>query len=224
LISYKLEEIQVDSTTSEEIVDPFEQIGEMKRLNIVGGLKIGYKEWGIPSADVSKRIIALHGWLDNANSFNILGPYFANKGYHMIAIDHLGHGHSDHLGKGGHYTMQKSVGVVRDILQILNWETSHIIGHSMGASISVMYAATFPEKVDKLVLIEGFGPLTAKVENTVRNLRKALDGERLMFLKNKLPKLYPTMLQAIQARMEVVKTYPGQQFISKEAAISLVSR
>jgi pimeloyl-ACP methyl ester carboxylesterase len=106
----------------------------------------------------------------------------------------------------------------------LNNEKYHIIGHSMGASISVMYAATFPEKVDKLVLIEGFGPLTAKVENTVRNLRKALDGERLMFLKNKLPKLYPTMLQAIQARMEVVKTYPGQQFISKEAAISLVSR
>jgi pimeloyl-ACP methyl ester carboxylesterase len=52
--------------------------------------------WGDTSS-TKGRILCTHGWLDNSNSFSYLGPILAAKGYEIIAIDWLGHGHSDHI-------------------------------------------------------------------------------------------------------------------------------
>eukprot|EP01033_Poteriospumella_lacustris_P008418 gene8419-6079_t len=94
----------------------------------------------------------------------------------------------------------------------------------MGASISLMYSSVFPEKVEKLVLIEGFGPLVEPPEATTRNLRRAIDSDRSMRLKGTKPKLYPNLTSAIDARVNIVKSYPGKQYISREAARALVAR
>lgn len=194
-----------------------------KFLNL-NGIRFGMREWGVENSQYSKRIIALHGWLDNANSFYFLGPYLAGRGYHVVALDHCGHGHSDHVTRAGNYSMSRSVGLTREAMDALEWETSHVIGHSMGASISLMYAATFPEKIEKLVLIEGLGPLVEPPEAAARNLRRAIDSERSMRVKGTKPKLYPNLAAAIDARVNIVKTYPGEQSISREAARALVSR
>lgn len=47
---------------------------------------------------------------------------------------------------------------VRDIFCVakaLNWSKFHLIGHSLGASISSLFAGTFPEQVCSLTLVEG---------------------------------------------------------------------
>lgn len=196
----------------------------LRKLLALDGIRLGIREWGSANSSHSKRILALHGWLDNANSFTFLGPYLAEKGYHVVALDHIGHGHSDHLPKGGTYTLSRSVAFTRDAMDALGWESSHVVGHSMGASISLMYSAVFPEKVEKLVLIEGFGPLIEPAEATTRNLRRAIDGERSMRLKNSKPKLYASLSAATDARKNIVKSYPGTQYLSREAARALVSR
>lgn len=196
----------------------------MKLLRLIDGLRLGYQEWGVANSAFSKRILALHGWLDNSNSFIYLGPYLASKGYHVVAIDHVGHGQSDHFGNGGPYFNQKFAMVVRNSMDALGWESSHLLCHSMGANVGMVYAATYVEKVEKLMLIEGFGPVTEPAENTVRILRRAIDSERSLKLKNTKPKLYPNLARAVEARQMVVSTYPGQQFLSREAAFALVSR
>lgn len=45
--------------------------------------------------------VALHGWLDNANSFARLAPKL--KGLRILALDMAGHGHSDHRPPGAGY-------------------------------------------------------------------------------------------------------------------------
>lgn len=56
-------------------------------ISLRNGLKVAYQEFG---AHNSKKVIALHGWLDNSSSFQILGPQLANNGYHVLALDHIG--------------------------------------------------------------------------------------------------------------------------------------
>lgn len=59
-----------------------------KNLTLLDGMRIAYQEWGNHFSQ--KKILALHGWLDNSNSFKYLGPFLAENGYHVIAIDHAG--------------------------------------------------------------------------------------------------------------------------------------
>lgn len=65
------------------------------------GFRIAYQQWQGGSSvatggELGKRCLCLHGWLDNSNSFSVLGPYLADRGYTVVAIDHIGHGHSSH--------------------------------------------------------------------------------------------------------------------------------
>lgn len=126
----------------------------VKRLQLSDGLSMAYQEWGASDTSSPKRILALHGWLDNSNSFNHLGPYLAAKGFHVLALDHIGHGLSDHLATGAVYNILRTTSCVNDFVYALGWRNFHLMGHSMGAAISMMYAATMHEFVDKLVLID----------------------------------------------------------------------
>lgn len=100
----------------------------MNFIRLYDGLRVGFQEWG---AQHSQKVLAVHGWLDNSNSFRYLGPYLADRGFHVVAIDVIGHGHTDHLGVGAHYTIQKSASVAREVVECLGWSKSFFIGHSM---------------------------------------------------------------------------------------------
>lgn len=189
---------------------------------MVDGIKVAYQEWGRSNP---KRVLALHGWLDNSNTFNYLGPYLADRGFHVVAMDHVGHGHSDHLGIGGSYTMSvKLVSAVRQIMDSLEWDKSHLVGHSMGANLGLMYAASHQERIDKFVMIEGIGPLVKPAEDTATFLRHAIDTEFLIAKKSTRSKWYNTFGDAIEARLTAVKAYPGEQFICRGSVSAIVAR
>lgn len=204
----------------------------MKRLALRDGMRVAYQEWGhVSSADATKRVLALHGWLDNSNTFKVLGPQLATIGYHCVAIDHIGHGKSTHIGADSTYSTPSGVAYVNQVLESLGWEKANILGHSMGAGLGMLFAGTFPEKVEKLMLIEGLGPPTSDQDVTAKNLRRAIEAERKFRMKaeqagsgENTTKIYPTFEDAVQARIKSVSTYPGHQTLSVEAARLLVGR
>lgn len=63
----------------------------MKTLRLAtSGLRVAYQVWGEGNPI---KILCLHGWLDNSNSFNVLAPYLLENGnFEIVAIDHVGHG------------------------------------------------------------------------------------------------------------------------------------
>ena len=99
--------------------------------------------------------IALHGWLDNCATFQRLLPHL--PGLNVFAVDLPGHGQSDHLNF--YYSFGDWIPIVCGVANQLGWDKFGIIGHSMGAAISTMVAATVPKRVSELVLIEGIVPL-----------------------------------------------------------------
>lgn len=194
----------------------------MSYFSLLDGMKQAYQKWGVGNP---RKLLALHGWLDNSNSFSYLGPHLASLGYHVVALDHIGHGRSSHLTASGTYTMIKSVAHVDEVIDQLGWQGSCVLlGHSMGASISVMYAGSFPEKISQLVVIEGFGPMTVPGAGQSKSLRRAVEAARKASTKGSSAKIYNSIEDAVKARIASVASYPGNQSLSVEAARSLVSR
>jgi pimeloyl-ACP methyl ester carboxylesterase len=159
-------------------------------------------------------VIALHGWLDNANTFARVLPRL--QGLRVLALDLAGHGLSGHRAAGSLYPHWE---YARDVLQVavqLGWERFSLLGHSMGAIIAGQMAAALPERVERLVLVEGLvppdGPPTDPAERLGQALREQLsqDGRR--------KPLYADQGEAIHARSH------SRLAVSESAARLLVER
>ena len=146
-----------------------------------------------------ERVIALHGWLDNAASFMPLAPYL--QGLDLVAPELPGHGRSAHLPRGTDYSFAGALHSVLDVADALGWEQFSLLGHSMGAGISSLIAAGCPRRVRRLVAIEALGALPETVERTVPRLREAIDATRA--LTGKQLRVFPDLAAPIRARMQV---------------------
>src|SRR5690606_2312769 len=97
-------------------------------------------------------VLALHGWLDNAATFVPLAPLLPEL--RIYALDLPGHGRSSHRPPGARYHYVDWVGDVIEAADALGLDRFALLGHSMGAGISILTAGTFPERVERLALIE----------------------------------------------------------------------
>eukprot|EP00054_Salpingoeca_dolichothecata_P000906 m.17891 g.17891 ORF g.17891 m.17891 type:complete len:336 (+) comp11519_c0_seq1:160-1167(+) len=130
-----------------------------------------------------RKVLALHGWLDNAGSFVDLARYFP-KDVELVAIDLPGHGLSSHKAHGNPYLYLDWVRDVYHAVQDLQWSQFSLVGHSMGAGISTVFAGTFPEMVDKLVCLEGVLPIQQENPgDTQKYLRKSIFSREKLHAK-----------------------------------------
>lgn len=123
----------------------------------------------------------VHGWLDNAMSFKKLAPELANHaGVH--AIDMAGHGHSGHRPPGYGYWLTDYVADLSELIDHHFPESERfpldLVGHSLGGIVCALYAAAFPERVHRLVMIDSLGALSRSAKETIPQLRKALQKKR----------------------------------------------
>jgi len=137
------------------------------------GLSLAAQVWGEPGG---RRVLASHGWLDNAGSFDLVAPLM--PGCEIVALDAAGHGFSDSRSADAGYNLWQDVGDLLDVVDALGWERCTLLGHSRGAAISMLFAAAFPQRVDTLVLLEGGLPLTGEADDAPDNLARALLDRR----------------------------------------------
>jgi len=136
------------------------------------GLNIHCHEWGEP---MGEPIVLIHGFLDQAQSWR---PFVealheqANKPLWLIAPDCRGHGDSGWVGAGGYYHFPDYVYDLDCVIRALGVSEFKLVGHSMGGSISFLYSGTFPQRVTKLVLIEGLGPVGADFSEAPKRMEK----------------------------------------------------
>ena len=116
---------------------------------LVFGQKIHYVEAGS-----GPTVILLHGLGGSAQvwQFNI-GP-LAEK-FHVIALDQIGFGKSDKPLVN--YRIRTYVDFLDQFCKQLKIERATLVGNSMGGWIAAMFTAAFPDRVDKLVLVDAAG-------------------------------------------------------------------
>ncbi|HLF11420.1 MAG TPA: alpha/beta hydrolase [Gammaproteobacteria bacterium] len=142
-------------------------------------LTMAAAEWGTSDG---LPVLAAHGWLDNAGSFDLLAPLVT--GSHIVALDLAGHGFSGFRSPDASYNIWQDVGDLIDVADQLSWERFNLLGHSRGAAISMLLAATFPERVDRLVLLEGGVPIIGDAEEAPSTLARALLDRRSLSRKS----------------------------------------
>jgi pimeloyl-ACP methyl ester carboxylesterase len=145
----------------------------------VAGLTLAAQVWG-PAG--GRPVLALHGWLDNASSFDLLAPRL--PGCEIVALDLAGHGQSGSRSADAAYNIWQDVGELFDVLAGLGWQRCNLLGHSRGGAIAMLFAAAFPERVDKLVLLEGGVPLIGDPADAPVDLARAIVDARNLYGKN----------------------------------------
>lgn len=116
-------------------------------------------------------ILALHGFLDNANSFAPLAELLPNP---LLALDFAGHGLSEHRPLGAHPNFLDYVEDVCELVRQLEWDEMILLGHSMGAGVACLVAASRLLPLQQLWLLDGLGPMTQPCNKTADQLTKAL--------------------------------------------------
>ena len=146
-----------------------------------------------------RKVLALHGWLDNAASFLPLAH--ALQDLDLVMIDLPGHGHSAALPAGSEYTMIGAIGNVLAVADALGWDRFSLLGHSMGAGIASLVAAAVPRRVQSLAVIEALGGLGEQVENTAQRLRDSVEAAHA--LPDKPLRVFPNLEAPVRARMMI---------------------
>lgn len=118
-------------------------------------------------------IIGLHGWLDNAATFTRIAPALSSIAP-IHCIDFAGHGHSDHRAPGQDYALVDYVADVADLVERYFEGPVRIVGHSLGGIVGALFASSFPERVERLVMIDSLGPLTLAPDQSASQLRKGI--------------------------------------------------
>jgi pimeloyl-ACP methyl ester carboxylesterase len=159
------------------------------------GLQLAALEWGRPGG---RPVIALHGWLDNAGSFDLLAPSLAD--WHLVALDAAGHGYSDNRSADASYNIWQEVGDILEVATELGWDRFSVLGHSRGAAVATLFAGTFPEKTASLMLIEGGLPFLGDAAEAAENLATVLTKTRS--LRGRSGRVVASREQAIAERVD----------------------
>eukprot|EP01064_Diplonema_japonicum_P038181 TRINITY_DN915_c1_g1_i1.p1 TRINITY_DN915_c1_g1~~TRINITY_DN915_c1_g1_i1.p1 ORF type:complete len:336 (+),score=95.43 TRINITY_DN915_c1_g1_i1:45-1010(+) len=125
-------------------------------VTIRSGFRVAMKRWTLSTDSECRRMFCYPGWLDNAGSFDNLGPILARGGYDVIAVDPPGCGLTQHLPAYSTYNDFEEVAMVPDILHAIGWDSKPctIVGHSRGGGIALACAAAFPELFSTAVVCE----------------------------------------------------------------------
>lgn len=175
---------------------------------------IAAKVWNKPTKGC-KKILAIHGWRDNAGSFDKLIPLLEHpNGIHVLAIDLPGQGRSSKLPKDAPYYDLVSLVAIRYFVRAIGWNKKNhsqiqlddaiaeetlaaiklnqlslssdencinnddkyvLLGHSMGAGLSMWYAGLYLEDIEQVISLDFLKPPTMPIGELLQQLSSTID-------------------------------------------------
>lgn len=142
----------------------------------VNGQRLHYKKW----SDNGPPLIFLHGVTSSSAGWDLIAPRFASD-YSVLAFDFRGHGLSSKPDQGYHWADGYAADIVAFLQGHVN-EPAVLIGHSLGAMVTVPVAVQVPDKVRAIIMEDppAFGP-TESQEQTRERFRPILALKQLPF-------------------------------------------
>lgn len=139
----------------------------------IRNLKYHVLVWGEPAAG-KVPVVMVHGWMDVAASFQFVVDAFAHDHY-VLAPDWRGYGLTETMDTDNYWHP--------DYLADLDFLLDHyshgvpvdLVGHSMGGNIAMLYAGCRPERIRRLVNLEGFGMAATKPSQAPKRFAKWMD-------------------------------------------------
>lgn len=128
------------------------------RRVLANGLEHHVVTWGHAAA--SSTVLLVHGFMDAAGTWDRVAPALAEAGHRVIAPDMRGFGTGARVAAGGYYHFPDYVADLAGLIDALAPAGAPVklVGHSMGGTVVTLFAGARPERVVRLVTIEGLGP------------------------------------------------------------------
>lgn len=139
-------------------------------------------------------VVFLHGYLDNAASFSTLLPYLSK--YPCVAIDLAGHGRSEHRSSDAHYHLVDYAYDLHRFIETQKFEKVILVGHSLGAIVSSIYAATRPKSLVGFIAIESIGPLSQSQNTTAEQIQTSFLSRDKAYQSIKQPASLQALIKA----------------------------
>lgn len=178
------------------------------------GVKIQLAEWG----KHGQPVLCIHGITANCRCWDVVASSLSPD-FRVLAMDLRGRGHSDKPASG--YSVEQHCRDILSIIDDLKLKRPVIMGHSLGAFIALAFAATYPDMVDRVILVDGGGDLSKEqMEKVFSGIKPALD---------RLGKVFPsaeayidTMKQApyLQPWSPALETYCRYEITEVEGGVS----
>lgn len=193
-----------------------DQWKEPKELRIpISYGHIAAKVWG---EDHAEPVLALHGWQDNAGTFDKLIPLLTQN-LNIVAIDAPGHGLSSHKPPGTFYHFMEMVIDIRRVVKYLNWNHFSFLSHSMGGTLALMYSSIFPEDVKNVILLDVIKPASRSPAHLPIGSRQGIDS--MLDIEQKMSRSAP-VYSVDEARDRLINGMINE--ITPEAADILLKR
>lgn len=171
-------------------------------------LKLHYVDWG--NAD-KPLVVMVHGGRDHARNWDWVA-HALREDYHIVAPDLRGHGDSE-WARGSEYAMVEYVVDLSQLLAQLNSFPVILIGHSLGGGIVLQYTGVYPDKVNKVVSIEGLGPPPHMIQQQPKHAHERMELwiAQMRDLAGRLPRRYKTLDEAVKRMQEANTRLSAEQ-------------
>jgi pimeloyl-ACP methyl ester carboxylesterase len=163
-------------------------------------LKLHYVDWG--NTD-KPPLLLIHGGRDHARNWDWVAERLRDD-YHIIAPDLRGHGDSE-WARGSQYALVDYVLDIAQLLEQLQLFPILLIGHSLGGAIACQYSGIYPERVKRLVAIEGLGPPTEQLRRGPAYQRMQTWITQMRTFAGRYPRRYASLEDAVQRMQEANK-------------------
>ncbi len=151
------------------------RLGPRDHLLDLNGIEVAVRTWG-PEDGIP--LLALHGWLDNAASFERLAPML--DGCFVVAPDLVGHGRSDHRRHDSGYYLWEHAEDMLAVTDSLGLTQFHVLAHGMGTGIASLLAA-MTSGIASMTFLDGMGaPFTVADDDRVQHLARAYRLKRMV--------------------------------------------
>ncbi|KAG5892994.1 hypothetical protein JTB14_031845 [Gonioctena quinquepunctata] len=179
---------------------------------------IACKTWG---DETDPPILVVHGRLDNAGAFDRLIPLLPRQFYY-ICVDLPGHGRSSHFPSPLPIHTLDFVMVYRLILEHFKKDRLIILGHSYGGQLALLFSRLYPEKVEKLVLLDCMILYPVEVDEFKSYVLKKIEGN--INLQKKLATRHQPKYSYEEAKFRLSSNRYNDESLDPEAAEGLLKR
>jgi pimeloyl-ACP methyl ester carboxylesterase len=151
------------------------QVQPIDKTVSVNGLKLNYLDWGNEGAPDMVLVHGLRGHRHSWDDFSAL----VCKDFHVMALDQRGRGESD-WAPDGDYSTDAYVADLAGFSEVLGLNKFTLVGHSMGGRNSMTFGGKYPEKLEKLVVVD-VGPESdprggARIAREIINVPEEFDS------------------------------------------------
>jgi len=148
-------------------------------------------------------LIILHGFLGSLENWSTQSKIFGEF-FKVFAVDQRNHGSSPHSEAFNYHVMAEDL---REFMQQQSLSSAHLLGHSMGGKTAMQFAVTYPDKVDRLIVVD-IAPKAYPPQ-----YQEILDALRSLDLKT-----FRTRKEIDEVLAQKIPDFPMRQFLLKNLA------